>query len=236
MPTTGDTNNYIYVDSNSYFWKDLNMLLNYMDSIDGLTNKPMMCEINLSLNDRIHYLIVGLKNTKKNGYEMNNIKNLNFTIEKYHIFTSIESIIDYLISIILMAQYDDFKRIIQYTIDAGYNLNKTNNKMERENVYKRIDQERDYQDIKWKNNDVPDDEKSIAEWLNYIEFHLGKAKNEIYYLKHQEALAEVRKIAALAVKCMEIHGCSERNVDNCCQSSKKSKKDGCCDGECDCHK
>jgi hypothetical protein len=108
--------------------------------------------------------------------------------------------------------------------------------MEREHVYKRINQERDYQDKTWSHereqSGISDDEVSVAEWVNYMEFHLNKAKNEIYFLKTDEALAELRKVTALGVKCMEIHGCPERVVD---VKSIKTIKSGC-DGNCDCKK
>lgn len=86
--------------------------------------------------------------------------------------------------------------------------------MERQEVYKCIDGERDYQDATWSPRrlalGIPDEEKSIAEWINYMEFHLQKAKESVYYLKNEEALAEIRKVTALGVRTMEIHGCPER--------------------------
>ena len=88
--------------------------------------------------------------------------------------------------------------------------------MERKEVYNRIDGERDYQDSKWTEREqqrlgfVPDDEKSVAEWILYIENHLNKAKNNVYYLNEGLALDEIRKVAALAVRTMEIHGCPSR--------------------------
>lgn len=88
--------------------------------------------------------------------------------------------------------------------------------MERQEVYKRIDGERDYQDATWSPRreeiGILDDEKSVAEWINYMEFHLSKAKNAVYYLDSEEALAEIRKVTALGVKAMEIHGCPERKM------------------------
>jgi len=95
-------------------------------------------------------------------------------------------------------------------------IGKTETHMEREKVYERIDKERDYQDIRWvvgkNSNKTPDSEKPVAEWLNYIEFHLAKAKENVYMLENDAALAEIRKVAALAVRCMEIHGCPKRKI------------------------
>ena len=88
--------------------------------------------------------------------------------------------------------------------------------MKRNDVYKRIDGERDYQDLRWSGDlrvgDVPDEEKPVAEWINYIEYHLSKAKDCNYHLKTNDALAELRKVAALAVRAMEIHGTPERRM------------------------
>jgi len=88
--------------------------------------------------------------------------------------------------------------------------------MERTEVYKRLDTERDYQDLRWtprrETNGTPDEQKPPAEWINYMEFHLSKAKEAVYFLRDEEALAEVRKVAALAVRCLELHGCPERVI------------------------
>ena len=88
--------------------------------------------------------------------------------------------------------------------------------MLRKDVYKCIDKERNYQDLRWSpertKNGTPDEEKPPAEWINYIEYHLSKAKEMVYYLKDEEALAEIRKVAALAVRCLELHGCPERTI------------------------
>jgi hypothetical protein len=108
---------------------------------------------------------------------------------------------------------ENFYNLINGTIKNGLNL--TNGlKMEREHVYKRIDAERKYQDLRWNSGqragDIPDEEKPVAEWVNYIEYHLSKAKDCNYHLNKMAALEELRKVAALAVRAMEIHGCPER--------------------------
>ena len=105
-------------------------------------------------------------------------------------------------------------------------------KMERKEIYNRIDGERDYQDSTWstrrQENGTPDEDKPVAEWINYMEFHILKAKNAVYYLDTNAALAELRKVTALGVRALEIHGCPERIV----QSEPKSS----CDGNCACKK
>jgi len=88
--------------------------------------------------------------------------------------------------------------------------------MEREKVYECLDEERLYQDLRWSprrdKNDTPDESKPPAEWINYIEFHLNEAKREVYLLNEEAALGHVRKLAALGVRCLEIHGCPERII------------------------
>lgn len=87
--------------------------------------------------------------------------------------------------------------------------------MERNEVYQRIDTERDYQDLRWdseKNDGAYDNEKDVAEWINYIEYHIHAAKNQIYNSDKEEALAHIRKIAALSVRTMEVHGCPKRVI------------------------
>ena len=81
--------------------------------------------------------------------------------------------------------------------------------MERNDVYKMIDGERNHQDTRW-HGEIPDSEKSVAEWLTYIEIHLNKAKTSVYNLDKIEALNELRKIAALSVCALEVHGCPPR--------------------------
>ena len=88
--------------------------------------------------------------------------------------------------------------------------------MERVEVYDRINQERDYQDWRWeeeiREDGVEDEVKPPAEWLNYIKYHLEQAEVSNYMLNKEETMNEIRKIAALAVRAMEIHGCDERQI------------------------
>lgn len=75
--------------------------------------------------------------------------------------------------------------------------------MTREEVYKLIDGERDYQNTDPHDAGHDDDEQHVADWLIFIEEHLKQAKREIYNLNKPGALEQVRKIAALTVACME---------------------------------
>jgi hypothetical protein len=184
--------NYMQVVPNSHFWTDLNQLISALD-----VNPP----------DK-EYLQIGLNNTIKNGYKLLPVKNIDANAIKSEIFINIDEIIEYIRS----ENYNDktFYVMLNTTINVGFNLS-NGLKLQRTDVYKRINGERDYQDQRW-HGCVPDEEKSVAEWLNYIEYHLSKAKERVYHLNTEEALAELRKVAALAVRAMEIHGCPERII------------------------
>lgn len=84
--------------------------------------------------------------------------------------------------------------------------------MDRTDVYKAIDSERDYQDEVSNHPNFPDSSKSIAHWIMFIEIHIDKAKQHIYNYNREAALNEMRKITALGVACMEFKGCSNREV------------------------
>jgi hypothetical protein len=157
------------------------------------------------------YLIIGLENTIKRKYEIEK-----FVLKDYPqlpVFYSIENMIEFINS--NSYRQENFITIIKNNLKYDLNL-KRKIILDRTDVYKHINTERDYQDWRWNTNlregDVPDEEKPVAEWINYIEYHLGKAKTEIYRLNKEAALAEIRKVAALAVRAMEIHGCPKREI------------------------
>ena len=87
--------------------------------------------------------------------------------------------------------------------------------MKKDIVYNRVDGELKYQEIRWTPKPIgyiPDEKKCVAEWINYMEYHLNKAKNSVYHLREAEALAEIRKVTALGVRTMMVHGCPERKT------------------------
>lgn len=73
--------------------------------------------------------------------------------------------------------------------------------MKRQDVYVLIDGERDYQNKKW-GEDYNDKEWSIGDWLIFIERYVKEGKDK---LGHPEERDAIRKIAALAVACMEYY-------------------------------
>ena len=214
--TTSDFNAYFYqIEPKSYFWTDLNQLLLYLN---GIRNSGNQWYEN-AWKAEVDFLLTGLENTIKRGYRFKKI-GVDTGEDVPYYFNDIDGIVANIKN--TADSYDnkneflkDLIRTIEYTLKLGYNL--TNGlKMERKEVYKRIDGERDYQDKTWvarrTKDGTPDEEKSVAEWIIYIENHLLKAKHAVYYLDTNRALAEVRKVAALAVRAMEIHGAPERVV------------------------
>jgi hypothetical protein len=84
--------------------------------------------------------------------------------------------------------------------------------MTREEIFQAIAEERDYQVAKWGSKQHFDKNHSLSEWFD--DFHLYR-----YFYKAQYAASEgyttattrnIRKIAALCVAILEIHGCPRR--------------------------
>jgi len=215
--------NYSHVEPNSHFWTDLDMLIRTLEfDIDWYETKEQREERIKTADYPIvdmyepltpEFLIVGLENSLKNGYELKRVDKTK-TIEGTIIFKDIHDII-HLIEDEGCDGFNKLLNILNNTLNNGYNLN-NGIKMERTEVYKCLDTERDYQDLRWSTrrtlDGTPDEEKPPAEWINYMEHHISAAKKGVYELDTEEALAQVRKVAALAVRCLELHGCPERVI------------------------
>lgn len=77
----------------------------------------------------------------------------------------------------------------------------------REVVYKVIDGEREYQSTTWPNGE----DKRVGEYLTLIRDYSAKADREWTSNPGDvPALHQIRKIAAIAVQCMEVHGALSR--------------------------
>lgn len=79
----------------------------------------------------------------------------------------------------------------------------------REEVYKAVDSERDYQDLKW---GIPH-ERTPTEFLVYIQDYLTQAFNQATREPDEKKLRvskntldTIRKVTALGVACLEQHG------------------------------
>ena len=79
-------------------------------------------------------------------------------------------------------------------------------KMSREDVYKLIDTERDYQNRKWKHFD--DSKWALNDWVVFIERYLKEIKD---WTGHpNEQMDAMRKVGALAVVAMQYNKTRER--------------------------
>ena len=109
------------------------------------------------------YMLIGFRNTLKRGREIQKIDKTKK--DEAIIFKSIADIIHFIENDPVFS-LDMFVSIIKSTIASGYDL-KCERKMERTEVYDRIDTERQYQDLRWTPrraaNGVADNEKPPAE-------------------------------------------------------------------------
>lgn len=82
--------------------------------------------------------------------------------------------------------------------------------MDRKEIYAALDSERDYQDKKW--GDVHTERvKEVGSYLTIIRGCLNRAEARFMDSKgDQEALTELRKVAAVCVACFENHGVAAR--------------------------
>ena len=96
--------------------------------------------------------------------------------------------------------------------------------MKRSQVYELIDSERDYQDQQWPSRGIeeegspvpsymPSNELTIGEFILLVEEYTTKARLAWTQEKRPEltALDNIRKIAGIAVNCMEQHGGVKRD-------------------------
>jgi hypothetical protein len=100
----------------------------------------------------------------------------------------------------------------------------------RAEVYHAIDTERDYQDALW-NQDIAlgKGAHSIEEWIVYLEDYLGEAKHFLSRMPAATArmhtMPLIRKVAAMAVCCMEQHGAPVRDMEDLRRLQELAEKD-----------
>jgi hypothetical protein len=80
----------------------------------------------------------------------------------------------------------------------------------RKEVYSTIDGERDYQD-NLPSHRTDGSDHTVGDYLVMLDSYLGKAKDAWTFNPGTVAsLKQIRKIAAIAVRCMEEHGAEPR--------------------------
>jgi hypothetical protein len=81
-------------------------------------------------------------------------------------------------------------------------------KSTRQEVYRAIDGERNYQEYRWHR---PEHIHSVTEYLVYIEYYVNRAKVAVSSQDDEQgALDDLRKITALGVAAMEENGAVQR--------------------------
>jgi hypothetical protein len=99
-------------------------------------------------------------------------------------------------------------------------------KSTRQQVFEAINTERAYQDKKWTpETTISSGIHSIEEWIMYIEDYLDEAKHTLSREPKQicdpKALHIMRKVAAMAVACMEQNGAYNREGEPTEQLARK---------------
>ena len=95
--------------------------------------------------------------------------------------------------------------------------------MNREQLFTLVGGERDYQDNKPEHSREQDARMPVAAWILYIHQHLTFADTRIYEMDDAAALAEIRKITALGVACMENNETSSRPVEELVERTNNEK-------------
>ena len=164
----------------------------------------------------LDYLITGFENTLEREMDLCfNVDEMGEAPPSFY-FTSITDILTHL-NIQVEFDVKDFMVLINSTMRNGFDLKDKNSKdMEKKEVYNRVDGELDYQQLRWvvrrDANGTPDETKPPAEWLIYMDEHMRQAKEAIYHLEDEEVMAQIRKVVALGVRALMIHGCPEREI------------------------
>lgn len=83
--------------------------------------------------------------------------------------------------------------------------------MNRQEVYRIIDNERDYQDGIW--GPQHDKHHEVESYVLYMEDYLNKARHELSHKSGvYSGLDMLRKVVALGIACFESHGVPERKI------------------------
>lgn len=86
--------------------------------------------------------------------------------------------------------------------------------MDRKDVYKAIDSERDYQDVIWNSTTTAGDLHSFEEWFTYITDYVLEAQHKLSRSNQDDGYEfsrhSMRKVAAMAVRALEQHGAEQR--------------------------
>ncbi len=107
------------------------------------------------------------------------------------------------------AEYYVVEDIVGQENDFSHGLKDPSDAMSRRDVYRMIDGEREYQEELW-NTSETSSRKSVGEYLTLIRAYSYHADNAYTKGDEEGAREDIRKLAALAVHCLEIHGALPR--------------------------
>jgi hypothetical protein len=158
------------------------------------------------------HLIIGLVNTLERGGEFKFKPELQRQSGgTKHYFTSLDQLIQYL-KYIDEWSLDKTIKIINDTLYMGYDLVFKEIKerdMKREEVYKLIDGERDYQESRWNadSTETAGNHSRPEEWLVYMQDYLTEAMHIATRTEEPNStilvMENIRKITAMGVAAME---------------------------------
>ncbi len=96
----------------------------------------------------------------------------------------------------------------------------------RSEVYAAIDGERDYQDIHTLHDmDVPVDQFTTGDYITMMRAYVDQLASAWAFepgVAPEGVLQNMRKIAAIAVQCMEVHGVVPREIEGVGQWGRRS--------------
>jgi len=84
--------------------------------------------------------------------------------------------------------------------------------MKRKDVFKLINEEREYQKERYPKTVKTDPTLSTSDWLIIIKNYIREAENHIHLLDKPSARESIRKIAAICVACMEHKETKSRKI------------------------
>ena len=113
---------------------------------------------------------------------------------------------------------------------------------DRKDIFDAIDRERWYQDrrlLRAYPDIKPNNEQLVNEWASHMSYYYYRVMEDLELNDNTSALDNILKIAALAVRTMEMHGIPDRNYDKQFEITAlpvNNDKNGCTCKNCECKK
>jgi hypothetical protein len=82
-------------------------------------------------------------------------------------------------------------------------------------VYEAVDTEREYQQLRWGTDGIDNGQHPVGSYLTLLDTYLRQAQDAwSTNVGNEPALNAIRKVAGIAVACMEQNGAPLRNLEN----------------------